>query len=98
MIICYITQFGIVPDYDRTIKAVKGTPRKPATQSDDKFLDTMRTKRTVIRWAEHGLPYPVISQLVHLSPHWVYVICRRSGIRRYRTDHYVRPARSKHAA
>jgi hypothetical protein len=56
-------------------------------------LEALRVRRTILRLA---LSYPdtVIAAFVGRSPHQVYVIRKRSGVKKYRTDHYVRAKRT----
>lgn len=94
-------QLGIFLDFDRLIVPVKRERREAVPTRMNKAqlaqFDAVRTRRAIIRLA---LCYPdhVIAAFVDRSPHQVYVIRKRSGLKKYRTDHYVRAPRAKKEA
>ena len=88
-------QYGIIPDMDRLIVPVRRErrPTRPLNGAERMQLEALRTRRTIIRLAPLGYPDKVIAAFVDRSAHQVYVIRKRSGMKRYRTDNYVREPR-----
>lgn len=90
-------QYGIWPACDRLIIPVRKArhasdhPRLNGAQLQQ--LESLRTRRIVLRLERGGYPYRVIAQFAGISPNYVYALCSRSGVRRYRDDYYIRAPR-----
>ena len=69
-------------------------PRWPkvANESERQQLQALQDRRAIVTMARLGYPDNVIGEVYHRNLHGVYKIRKRDGIKRYRTDHYVRSA------
>lgn len=79
-------QLGIEPSFDRLIVSRRRERRR-------RKLAQWAVWRVVELMYRAGFTDRVIAWVVGRNPHHIYVMRRRMGWKKYRDDHYVRPAR-----
>lgn len=93
-------QLGIDPALNKPIPAARCCGKKQHAKQTTNVLHwrAVQRRREILLRESYGYTYGTIAKLVGVTPHYVYEVCRRSGVRRYRTDRYVRPSRKNKAA
>lgn len=93
-------QLGIEPVLNKPLVAARSSARKQPVEPPVNLSHwrAVQRRREILLWESYGYTYATIAKLVGVTPHYVYEVCRRSGVRRYRTDRYVRPSRKNKAA